>query len=253
MTTTTPHRTAPARTPRGQLVLPGQEAAPDGPVDLTVMFIVHRAFRRDLERFAAAAAATPAEDRATWQALAARWEVFSFVLHHHHAGEDAGLWPALLQRVDAVGDAEGRATLEAMEAEHLDIDPLLAACAAGFARLAETTDDDARAALAVRLVAAREHLARHLRHEERDALRLVQQHLTQADWDALEEEHFRQKQSFAAFLRLVGWVAHDLPPAALDRLREDGKGRVLVVLWRLLAKRPFERRERAAFRWVRAA
>ena len=31
-----------------QLRLPGQTAAPDGPVDMTIMYVMHHAFRRDL-------------------------------------------------------------------------------------------------------------------------------------------------------------------------------------------------------------
>ena len=246
MTTSTPHA------PTTQLVLPGQAAAPDGPVDLTVMFVVHHAFRRDLAAFAAAAAATPVSDRATWQALAARWQLFSDVLHHHHSGEDTGLWPALLERVDAVGDAEGRATLEAMEAEHADIDPTLAACAAGFARLATTADEDTRAALAVRLVAAREHLARHLRHEETDALRLLQQHLTAEDWHRLDEEHFKKAYGPRDVLRLVPWVMHRLPAEGVTRMAAAPGGSVLRVVWTLLLRPGFERRERRAFRYVPA-
>ena len=58
-----------------------------------------------------------------------------------------------------------------MEAEHEEIDPLLEACAAGFARMAARADEDSRAALAVRLRAARESLGRHLAHEETDTMR----------------------------------------------------------------------------------
>jgi hemerythrin-like domain-containing protein len=234
----------------GQLRLPGQAAAHDGPVDLTVMYVVHAAFRRDLAAFSAAAAHTPVEDRDTWRALADRWTLFSTVLHHHHAGEDAGLWPLLLERVDAAGDAEGRATLTAMEAEHAEIDPLLAACESGFRRLAATADDDVRAALAVRLVATREHLGRHLRHEETDALRLVQEHLTRADWERLDKEHFKAAYSFRETLQLVGWVLHGLPAPVVARLRRDPDTRPLVLLGRLLVCRRFDRRERAAFRYV---
>ena len=68
------------------------------------------------------------------------------------------------------GSADDVATLDAMEAEHADIDPLLTSCAAGFERLDAHQDEDARAALAVRLVATRDHLARHLAHEEADAI-----------------------------------------------------------------------------------
>ena len=227
-----------------QLRLPGQTAAHEGPVDMHMMYVMHHAFRRDLTAFVAAAALTPSGDRATWQALAQRWELFSTALHHHHAGEDAGLWPRLLE----VADDEGRATLEAMEAEHEEIDPMLESCAAGFARLAEHADEDARRALAVRLVAARESLARHLAHEEGDAIALVQQHLTDDEWLALEEEHFRAELSLGQMLALVSWVAHELPADA--RSHVFGKaGLPFRVLW-LLGRRSFRRRERAAFRYV---
>jgi len=232
--------------PSTQLRLPGQAAAPDGPVDLTIMFVVHHAFRRDLAAFARAAAATPTSDRAAWTALAERWELFSTVLHHHHTGEDTGLWPALMARVDA----EGRATLEAMEAEHAEIDPLLRSSAEGFARLATVEDEPARVALAGCLAAAQEHLARHLQHEERDALRLVQQHLTPADWLRLDEEHFTKQHSNRDVLRLVPWVVHDLPAEGVERMKRQPGGRVLFLVWRLALRRGFERRERVAFRWA---
>jgi hypothetical protein len=137
--------------PTGQLRLPGQAAAPDGPVDLTVMWTMHRGFRRDLENFARAVRATPVDDRATWTALADRWEVFARILHGHHTAEDAGIWPLLLERADAAGDAEGRSTLEAMAAEHRVIDPLLDACASGFRRMVVTPGAATRDALAQHL------------------------------------------------------------------------------------------------------
>src|SRR5690349_548246 len=83
-----------------QLFLPGQAAAPDGPVDMFMMYLMHHAFRRDLRRFAEAVPHTPVDDRATWVALADRWGRFADVLHKHHSGEDAGVWPFLLARAD---------------------------------------------------------------------------------------------------------------------------------------------------------
>jgi hypothetical protein len=154
---------------RAPLMLPGQSAAPEGPVDMTFMYVMHHGFRRDLTAFVAAAKATPAGDRAAWEALEQRWELFSHILHLHHTAEDDAIWPFLMDRVDA----EGRATLQAMEAEHDQIDPLLQACADGFATLARKPDDDARAALVVRLTATRECLTRHLAHEETDAIALI--------------------------------------------------------------------------------
>jgi hypothetical protein len=227
-----------------QLSLPGQTAAPEGPVDLHAMFVMHHAFRRDLAAFAAAAEATPATDREAWRRLQRRWELFSTVLHHHHSGEDAGLWPVLLER----SDEAGRATLEAMEAEHAEIDPLLAGCADGFDRMAQAADDDARRALAVRLVATRERLAEHLRHEETEALVLVQQHLTEQEWRDLEQEHFRSDLSPKELFTIVAWAAYGIGDQQRREVLEK-TGLPFVVLWRLGRSR-FARSERRTFRYV---
>ncbi len=232
--------------PPQQLRLPGQAAAPDGPNDLAGMYVMHHAFRRDLRAFAAAVASTPAHSRDRWRALHERWQEFSLFLHHHHSTEDAALWPLLLARVDAAGDALGRATLEAMEAEHEGIDPLLTACGEGFATLARRTDDDARAALEVRVVAARDQLQAHLAHEEHDALTLVQRHLTPAEWHHLDTV-FGQAYSFPETLRAMPWALHELPAEARRRLLVGPTGRVFEAVWRLLLRPRFERRERFAF------
>jgi hypothetical protein len=243
MTTTPQHA--------GQLMLPGQAAAPDGPVDLTMMFTMHRGFRRDLDNFARAVPATPVDDGDTWAALAARWEVFSRILHDHHSGEDAGLWPLLLERADAAGDAEGRTTLESMTAEHRRIDPLLDACAAGFGRMVQTPDVDARDALAEHVAAAREHLGAHLAHEERDAMALVQRDLSQQDWLRVSVEYFEKPLTARQLLRVAQWVLPALPPEAIDRMRAEPKVPLLILVWRAFLRRPFEHRERRAFRYAR--
>ena len=225
-----------------QLRLPGQTAAHPGPIDMTMMYVMHHAFRRDLEAFATAAGTTPATDRRAWKAMAERWEIFSSALHHHHSGEDTGVWPALLDRADE----EGRATLEAMEAEHSEIDPILEACAAGLARLAEQPDEDARAALAVRLIAAKEWLAEHLKHEETEAIALIQALLTAEEWESITKEHFDSDVSFKEVLKLVPWVAHGLPESVLRDLFAKPGGSVHRVML-VLTRRRFQRLEAAAF------
>ena len=230
-----------------QITFPGQAAAPPGPIDLLPMYLMHHAFRRDLHAFAAAAAGTPLEDRATWQALARRWQAFSRILHHHHHGEDETLWPLLLARVDAAGDENGRAVLEAMEAEHSEIDPLLEACRAGLDRLSTHADADARSALVVRLSAAQERLGSHLGHEESEAMALVQAHLTPAEWHALDKafaRHYTPRDQIFA----LPWVLDGLPEDHARRARAfigTGGG----LLWQVL-RRPFERRERVTFRYA---
>lgn len=235
--TTTAHHVAP-------LLLPGQAAAIEGPVPMDVMYLMHHAFRRDLAAFAAAAQATPVDDRDTWRRLADRWEVFATILHHHHTGEDTGVWPFLLERTDAAG----REVLAAMEAEHDEIDPLLEAAAAGFAVLACRADEDARAALAVRLVAARESLGRHLHHEETEAIPLIQQLMSPEDWERIDQEFFKTGLGLSDFATLVPWAGHGLRPEHRRRILADA-GMAFRLLWRVTHRR-FERRERAAFRYV---
>src|SRR6478752_7763734 len=75
-----------------QLRLPGQVATPDGPIDMRMMYVMHHAFRRDLDLFSAAVRNTPAGERGTWALLAARWELFAEALHEHHTIEDEGVW-----------------------------------------------------------------------------------------------------------------------------------------------------------------
>lgn len=228
-----------------QLTLPGQVAAPEGPVDMQMMYVMHHAFRRDLARFASAAQRTPVEDRTTWRLLAARWALFAEVLHNHHSGEDAGLWPLLLDR----GTLEDRATLEAMEAEHSEIDPLLRSCAEGLERLADHADEGARAALAVRLVATRDALSRHLAHEESDAIAIVQRVMTHADWLALDEEHFKKEMTPRYVMRIVPWAAHGIPRADLARIFAEAGGGFRLV-W-LATRRRFAAREARTFRYAR--
>jgi hemerythrin-like domain-containing protein len=229
-----------------QILLPGQAAAPRGPVDVRMMYVMHHAFRRDLTMFAAAATATPADDRGTWAALAERWRIFAEVLHHHHSGEDAGLWPVLMERATA----EEQGTLEAMEAEHAVIDPLLRACAEGFARLAATTDPQAAGDLAERLEATRSSLAHHLAHEETEAMALVQKYFTGEDWDRMEKEHFAKGQSLRQMRELVPWALDRLPEQALAPLLQEA-GLPMRLLWKVSRPR-FERLDTRARRHLGA-
>jgi hemerythrin-like domain-containing protein len=242
--TSTPHTTDRATWP-AQVRLPGQTAAHPGPVDMTMMYVMHHAFRRDLAVLSAAASVTPASDRRAWGALADRWALFAEALHHHHTGEDRGLWPRLL----AVATPDEAEVLEAMEAEHEAIDPMLTACAAGFARLREHADDDARAALAVRLAAARAQLGEHLRHEETEAIAIIQRRLSDADWHRIEEESFKHDIPPRTLLKLVPWVAEGVPADVREVVFSAPGGRINQALW-YLTRGGFRRRQRRALAYV---
>lgn len=223
--------------------LPGQAAAPEGPVDVNTMYVLHHGFRRDLTNFVEAAPRTPVEDRAAWGALAARWKVFATELHRHHEHEDRTLWPMLLDGVDD----QGREVLQEMQREHAGIDPILEACAQGFDRLAVAADPEARDALVAQLVAGRDNLDGHLAHEERAAIPLIQSTLTQADWGRFEAAA-RKDSGFSALFTMVPWAAYGLD----DQVRDDlfaASPAVMRLVWRLTHRR-FDDRERRAFRYA---
>lgn len=238
--------TVTATATRPQLSLPGQVHAAGGPHDLSGMFVAHHAFRRDLGRFAAAARNTPVDDVAAWSALAVRWERFGEVLHHHHTTEDTAIWPPLLDRVDEAGDAGARVTLEAMEAEHEVIDPMLAACAAGFGAMAGDPGKGSKTELADLVVATRESLARHLAHEEGDALPILQRHMPADAW-ARAERTASSGLSVRKLGFLVPWAADGL---GMDVLQQAfGSSPVLKVVLKLTRNR-YAQNEAVAFRHV---
>ena len=224
-----------------QLRLPGQAAAPDGPADMTMMYLMHHAFRRDLRDFARVVPLTPVGDRRAWSLLEARWALFSQVLHNHHDGEDAWLWPELLRRAEP----DERALLEAMEAEHAEIDPALQACRDGFSAMVSRPSEDVRAALAVRLTATREALSRHLQHEEAEAIALLQRVLTHEEWEEIDA-HFKEHLSTRLLLRMVPWALHEVPREVREQVLSMPGGFGFRVVW-LLSRGRFARRERRAF------
>ncbi len=231
-----------------QLDLPGQAHVADGPHDLSGMYLMHHAFRRDLARFEAAARATPVEDSRTWRALDRRWTRFGEVLHHHHTAEDVSAWPLLRERALAAGERGSLAVLDAMEAEHGDIDPALQACDAAFRTMVDRPGDDHRNALAVTVSAVRSALLTHLAHEETDALPMWQRLLTADDHAGVDKAAQAGYPLRLVLSFLLPWVADGLPDGAMRRVMHDappGYGLVLRV-----ARIGYSRGDRVAFRYV---
>jgi hypothetical protein len=132
-----------------------------------------------------------------------------------------------------------------VQAEHARIDPLLDECTGAFARQAEQPSEGVRAALRRSLDDAWELLDGHLGHEERDAMTILQRHLTGADWQRVEREHFRPAYSPREVLAIVPWTMADLPRDVRRRLLAAG-GPAIALLWRL-TRRGSARRDAAAF------
>jgi hemerythrin-like domain-containing protein len=230
-----------------QLLLPGQTHAAEGPHDMTGMYVAHHGFRRDLAAFEAAVRNTPVDEVDVWRLLRRRWDGFATVLHHHHELEDEFYWPAMLRRAEELGDAQAVTTLTSMEAEHDEIDPALAACEAGLGAMAAHPCPAHRDRLDADLTRTRAALLDHLRHEETEAIPLMQQILPADDWDRSEKAALSTfPKRFVPFL--VGWGLHGLPADAAARMTAmAGPGYVLV---HRLVRRSWERRERRTFRYA---
>jgi hypothetical protein len=191
----------------GQHIPPGRRPRPAGKVDFTFMYAAHDAFNRDLRRLAAAAGSGRIAD----PAVRTGWATFKKQLHIHHTAEDRWLWPALRDKVTRPDEVS---VLDAMEAEHLGLDPLLSRVdasltATGLARLTANAGALASA------------LAAHMEHEEARALPLVEQHLGPEGWAA-----FGKAAGKSGGLR----GAAELFPWILDGAPADTSTRLLGML-----------------------
>jgi iron-sulfur cluster repair protein YtfE (RIC family) len=167
-------------------------------IEFTAMEIFHHALRRDM------AALSDSFDGDVWKNFA--WQ-----LHFHHVSEDRLLWPGVRA---AVTDPADLALLDAMEAEHHRLDPLVAA----VEETAASGDD-----LGPRLADLAAALEDHLGHEERAGLPLIDKVYTQADWNAYVDAVRAQTGDMAQNPAvLLPWLLRGAP----DELR----ARVLAAL-----------------------
>jgi Hemerythrin HHE cation binding domain len=184
-----------------------------GQVDLTMMLVMHGAFRRDLGHLARAASRYRTGDPAR-HAILAGWQLFKTALVFHHQGEDADLWPRM--RAHLADQPDDLALLQAMEDEHARIDPLIDAVDAaldgrgdGHERLGDTVD------------ALAGGLSRHLAHEERETLPLLSRTRSPAEWRGFGADQ-RRKSGIRGTAQLFPWLLDEASPdqarAALSQL-----------------------------------
>ncbi len=170
--------------------------------DMTMMYTMHDALRRELDRIARVTA-RPDDDPSHILRTAVGWQMFKTNLHIHHTAEDVALWPPMQQ---ALADRpDDLAVLDAMEAEHSAIDPLLNAIDAALAdresgpsQLGERTD-----ALAT-------SLRGHLAHEEADALALIDATVTAEQFQQFGMEH--TKRIGAGIAQYMPWLLDSASP-----------------------------------------
>jgi Hemerythrin HHE cation binding domain len=171
-------------------------------LDMSMMFAMHDALRRELAQVGRIASRTD-DDPAKLLRGALGWELFKKFLLVHHQSEDDALWPPL--RAAVAGQPGRVALVEALEAEHSVIEPLLTAIDAaaadpdyGYQRFGDIIDE-----LSAKLTA-------HLAHEETDGLALIDASLTPQQWQNFAQVHSQRNLPDAS--RYMPWLLNDANP-----------------------------------------
>jgi hemerythrin-like domain-containing protein len=179
--------------------------------DLAVFLLAHTAMRVEYGRLAGACRRVRDAEHAAL--VEDQIALVLDLLHHHHTVEDELVWPMLLERVPG-----GRPALTALEADHERIDPLLERARDTGIPLAQRAEI---------LQELHDALNAHLDAEERDAVPLIQRHLSRPDWERVEERAARGTSRRRLPL-IYGWFAS----AADDEQRALALRTVpLVVQW----------------------
>ncbi|WP_405657326.1 hemerythrin domain-containing protein [Streptomyces sp. RK9] len=184
----------------------------DDAIDLTALYAMHDALRRELARLDRVTA-TAGHDPRHVLATAAGWQLLKKALRAHQSAEDEALWPPLRHRL--AGRPKDLAVLAVTEAEHAAIGPVVEAI---DATLADPGADALRLGLLTDALTS--GVAGHLDHEEDTVLPLVRRELT-----AEQGKRFGRVQA-----RRIGPDAPLLLPWLLDGADEPTVRRLLAPL-----------------------
>jgi hemerythrin-like domain-containing protein len=177
-------------------------------LEMSMMFAVHEALRRELVRINRVANQADGDPRKSLRS-ALGWELFKKFLDVHHVSEDLAVWPVLHERV--AGDSEKTELINALEAEHAGIDPLLKAIDeaaadldSGYQRFGDLVDE---------LITS---LNRHLDHEESDGLDLIDATLTPEEWLRFAVLHSDRIGTDSSLY--MPWLLDDASPQTLSTI-----------------------------------
>ena len=219
----------PTETPTG-----GAPTARVKTCDASGMAMIHRMFRSSYAEAPTLVQGVRDADRAHAATVADHLELMSGMLHTHHEGEDARLWPALDER------APGCVLhVDRMKRQHLDI----LAAVDELASVLPAWRSSASAADAAPVLAALERtnaaLAVHLPDEEESIVPEMEYTLTQAEmqWFA---EHGRKATPRNRTWPTLGLIL-DAQPDGGERFLRTELPPPIRWLWRLVGQRSYAR------------
>ena len=185
------------------------------PTDMELMNrLFHTALRRDLARTLDTLAGTTNRTPRQRRAMVEHLGLVLDLLHHHHTGEDEGLWPVVRRRAPDLA-----ALLDMMEAEHASVAGAIESTRAAARRYSsDPTGAGDHLRDAVRTL--QDTLLPHLDHEETEVMPRVMRALSRQDWSALARREVRNRGSFALAGTGLLWTMDGLDPerrARFDR------------------------------------
>lgn len=172
--------------------------------DVSMMYVVHNAFRREVARMQAAAA--QADNPDLHQALRDSWRTFNQYLTIHHTAEDEMLWPPMRAKLGTHGQDLG--VLDEMLDEHSRLEPVLR-------EIDNALHQMSPANLTSRFGELTDVLVSHFEHEETAALPLVQQTLSAREWDEFSDDQ-RNRIGLRGAEWFFPWLLDDAPPDMRD-------------------------------------
>ena len=153
--------------------------APPRP-DTSDMIAVHQVFRDAFGDAPRLIGGAPTDDPARVGKVSGYYAEVLDLLELHHEGEDALIWPKLLER--SPGDAE---TVTRIADQHHGVYDDLGASRSALAAWRAGPSGESAAALVAALADLDSHLAAHLDEEEKTILPLCAAHLTMPEWGEL--------------------------------------------------------------------
>ncbi|MEV0416231.1 hemerythrin domain-containing protein [Streptomyces sp. NPDC050448] len=150
------------------------------PITTHDMVVVHRMFRREFREAAGRVRGVRHGSRAQVRLVADRLALLLDTLHRHHEGEDRLLWPKLAERAPGYGELWKR-----MQDQHADLSARLGRADALLGPWAAAGAAIHGEELAAVLEQVSRAVEEHFDQEEREALPLVPEAVSQAEWDEI--------------------------------------------------------------------
>lgn len=198
------------------------------------MPIIHRIFRRQFAEVRELVQAAPQGEVRRVGAIADHLEFLLDGLHMHHTTEDDLIWPTLL----ASGELD-TSLVERMQDQHEGIDPLVAVVRAGLPAWRAGPTPATSSLLADRIGELLVVLQAHLDEEEQVVVPMIDQCLTEAQWQEVGQrafEKFTPAQRWIATGQLVEVATPEEVAMMFGKLPPPVK-----VLWRLIGRRKYRR------------